>query len=118
MAPPPTSHCERAPGACASRLVRPLRLVGKVSSVSLVNCVVALVDDTSTTGDCPDTATPDARPRLMSTVAIRNPTCQRALLFAMYASINTGQTTLDRPLPIDYEKFSENSRSILQSLAK
>ena len=41
----------RTPGACAISDSRPLRVVGINSSVSLVSCVVVLVDVTSTTGD-------------------------------------------------------------------
>ena len=52
---PPTSKFERMPGACASRLVIPFRLVGVNSSASLVNCVLVPVEVTSTTGAAPDT---------------------------------------------------------------
>ena len=55
--PPPTSRRPgaRTPGACTIRLIAPLRLVGVSSSVSRVNCVLADVAVTSTTGAAPET---------------------------------------------------------------
>jgi hypothetical protein len=55
--PPPTSKRPgaRTPGACTIRLMAPLRLVGVSSSVSFVNCVLADVAVTSTTGAAPET---------------------------------------------------------------
>jgi hypothetical protein len=76
---PPTSKFERMPGACASRLVIPFRLVGVSSSASLVNCVLVAVDVTSTTGAAPDTVIVSVTlPRLMVTsIRAANPAVSR-----------------------------------------
>ena len=57
--PPPTSNRPgaRTPGACTIKLIAPLRLVGVSSRVSRVNCVLAEVAVTSTTGAAPETVT-------------------------------------------------------------
>ena len=69
--PPPTSSRPgaRTPGACTIRLMAPLRLVGVSSSVSRVNCVLAEVDVTSTTGDAPETVTVSDRTPTFNTMS-------------------------------------------------
>jgi hypothetical protein len=69
----------RTPGAWASRLTMPLRLDGRSSIVSLVNCVVALVDFTSTIGEAPDTVTVSSREPTFNGASILavNPTVKR-----------------------------------------
>ena len=68
----------RTPGACARRLTMLLRLVGSASSVSRVNCVVAAVDLTSTTGDAPDTVM----------VSASEPTCSGTSTLAVKPTVS------------------------------
>ena len=57
----------------------PLRLVGISSIVSRVNCVVAVVDVVSTTGEAPDTVIDSCSDPTLSCTSMRavNPTFSR-----------------------------------------
>ena len=58
---PPVPYSCRVPGACDRMSLMPLRPVGSSSSVSRVSLVVDALDETSTTGEDPETVTDSSR---------------------------------------------------------